>query len=113
MYTQNELFFPHHLIRSLRNLRGPEWANLVDRIVQLPETHEETLAFMLLMVRLNGCTVCETDSYRAMRGCKACAEQMLRRFKGEDAELLAMYDDALNTIQDYVRDAPDMGIITP
>ena len=30
-----------------------------------------------------------------MRGCTACARQTLRRFKGSDDELLALYEKAL------------------
>jgi hypothetical protein len=101
MYTQNEIFFPHSAISALRKLRGPEWRELVEHILKLPETHEETLAFMLMMIRLNGCMLCETDSYRAMRGCAACAQQTLRRFKGEDEELLRLYQAALNDIRQF------------
>lgn len=101
MYTNNELLFPHYVIPSLRKLRGPEWRTLVEHVIKLPENHEETLAFMLMMIRLNGCMACETDSYRAMRGCSACALQTLRRFKGEDADLLDMYRQALSDIRDF------------
>jgi hypothetical protein len=99
MYTDNELLFPHYVIASLRNLRGPEWAELVARISSLDEVHEEKLAFMLMMIRLNGCMNCETDSYRAMRGCAACAQQTLRRYKGSDADLIQLYWLALDEVQ--------------
>jgi hypothetical protein len=66
MYTINELLFPHSAIKSLKGLREEEWQTLVERILSLPETHEETLGFMLMMIRLDGCMACETDSYRAM-----------------------------------------------
>ena len=88
MYTDNALLFPRHAIPALKSLRGPEWQALVERVLALPETHEETLAFMLMMIRLNGCLDCETDSYRAMRGCAPCAQQTLRRYKGRDTDLL-------------------------
>ncbi len=101
MYTDNALLFPHHIISSLKNARGPEWETLVRRIENLPECHEESLAFMLLMVRLNGCLSCETDSYRAMRGCTACTLQTLRRYKGTDADLLDAFADALSTVRSY------------
>jgi|FLYN01.1.fsa_nt_gi hypothetical protein len=110
MYTNNELLFPYPVIPSLRKLRGPEWRALVEHIVKLPENHEETLAFMLMMIRLNGCMACETDSYRAMRGCSACALQTLRRYKGEDAELVDMYQKALADIRDFAERSPAMGI---
>jgi hypothetical protein len=110
MYTNNELLFPHHVIPALKKLRGPAWAALIDRIMKLPECHEETLAFMLMMIRLNGCMACETDSYRAMRGCTACAIQTLRRYKGDDSELLEFFDDALEDIRKFADDSLSMGI---
>lgn len=106
MYTDNALLFPHHVIKTLRDLRGPEWASLVNRVANLPETHEETLAFMLMMIRLNGCMACETDSYRAMRGCTACAHQTLRRFKKDDSYLIAVFNEALEDIRLYLRENP-------
>ncbi len=99
MYTDNELLFPRHVIPTLKRLRGPKWKELVERVETLPENHEETLAFMLMMIRIDGCMACETDSYRAMRGCTACAHQTLRRFKGSDEELLALYESALQDIR--------------
>ncbi len=111
LYTNNELLFPHHVIPSLKNLRGDQWQTLVERIIALPETHEETLAFMLMMIRINGCMACETDSYRAMRGCAACAHQTLRRFKGDDEELLEMYHSALDEIRDYAAHNPQFNIV--
>jgi hypothetical protein len=108
MYTSNELLFPHHVISSLRKLRGPQWRELVEHILTLPETHEETLALMMLMIRLNGCLACETDSYRAMKGCAACALQTLRRYKGDDQELLDMYAQALDDVKDFGRHSPDV-----
>jgi hypothetical protein len=110
MYTDNALLFPHRAIASLRKTRGPEWQKLVDRILKLPETHEETLAFMLMMIRLNGCLGCETDSYRAMRGCSACAQQTLRRFKGKDEELLESFDQALEDVRAFVSSNAALGL---
>jgi hypothetical protein len=101
MYTKNELMFPHYAIEPVRDARGDEWRELVNRLVSLPETHEEVLAFMLLMVRLNGCLPCETDSYRAMRGCIMCTRQTLRRFKDTDTDLLRLFDEALADIRAY------------
>jgi len=102
MYTKNELMFPHYAIPHLREARGKVWRDLIDRVAALPETHEEGLAFMLAMIRLNGCMPCETDSYRAMRGCIACTLQTLRRFKEPDEELLLMYEEALTDIRAYL-----------
>ena len=111
MYTQNDIIFPHKAIPVLRKMRGAEWHALVDRLLSLQETHEEALAFMLLMIRLNGCMECETDSYRAMRGCDLCAIQTLRRYKGSDEDLLEKFNAALKTVRDYLKESvaePDL-----
>ncbi|MBL8119140.1 MAG: hypothetical protein JNJ78_16515 [Anaerolineae bacterium] len=110
MYTNNEILFPHHVIPSLRKLRGPKWRMLVERVLTLPETHEETLAFMLMMIRVNGCMACETDSYRAMRGCAACALQTLRRYKGDDEELISQFEDALEDVRTFAKNHSSMVI---
>lgn len=102
MYTKNELMFPHYVIPQLRDARGDSWRDLIDRLSRLPETHEEVLAFMLTMIRVNGCMPCETDSYRAMRGCTMCTLQTLRRFKEPDSELLRIYNQSLKDVQAYL-----------
>jgi hypothetical protein len=102
MYADNELLFPTYVINKLRFARGDEWRALVERISALPETHEDRLAFSLMMINLDGCLNCETDSYRAMRGCKACALQTLRRYKGSDQDLLRAYHKAQEEIGRYL-----------
>lgn len=102
MYADNELLFPTHVIPALRSARGDRWRALVEQITPLPEDHPERLAFSLMMIRLDGCLTCETDSYRAMRGCKACARQMLRRFKGSDEELVRIYAEAHEDVQGFL-----------
>lgn len=113
MYSDNDILFPHHVIPSLKDLRGDEWADLVERISKLPENHEDTLAFMLMMIRLNNCMGCETDSYRAMRGCTSCAHQTLRRFKGEDSELLQMFQKAVKDVRLFAYQTEKYDILMP
>ncbi|HLV45107.1 MAG TPA: hypothetical protein VKY39_09125 [Aggregatilineales bacterium] len=102
MYANNEILFPNYVIPVLRDMRGPEWRDLVDRVIPLPNEHPEKLAFVLMMIRLNGCLDCETDSYRALRGCAMCATQTLRRFKGPDQELLDAYATALADVREFL-----------
>ncbi|MGA9532465.1 MAG: hypothetical protein WBR18_07085 [Anaerolineales bacterium] len=102
MYADNELLFPPYVIPKLREARGERWRELVDRVMRLPEDHEESLAFSLMMIRLDGCMNCETDSYRAMRGCLPCALQSLRRFKGSDQDLVQRFEDALKGVREHV-----------
>ena len=99
MYMQNALLFPRQSIRALKNVRGPRFAQLVEHVSLLPECHEETLAFMLMMIQLNGCVSCATDSYRAMNGCSLCAYRVLKRFKGSDDDLFDRYHNALREIR--------------
>jgi hypothetical protein len=103
MYAENELLFPPRVITKLRQARGEPFRALVDRVLQLPEDDPEALAFSLMMMRLNGCLTCETDSYRAMRGCTACSRQTLRRFKGPDEDLLRHYDRALADLREHLQ----------
>ena len=102
MYTTNEILFPPSVIPDLNKLRGPAWRALVERVAALPETHPESLAFSLMMIRLDGCMECETDSFRAMKGCLACARQTVRRTRRTDAELLALYRAALNDVVGFL-----------
>ncbi len=102
MYTNNELLFPNYVIPVLRDMRGPEWRDLIDRVADLADDDPEKLAFVLMMMRLNGCLDCETDSYRAMRGCALCAAQTLRRFGGSDDDLLDAYGEALDDVRAFL-----------
>lgn len=102
MYAINQLMFPPEVIPSLESLRGPEWQGLVSQASVLPVTDARSLAFSLMMIRLGGCMECETDSYRAMRGCHLCAAQTVRRFKGADKDLIKLYHQAVKEIEDYL-----------
>ncbi|MGJ3240277.1 MAG: hypothetical protein ACFE0Q_16340 [Anaerolineae bacterium] len=113
MYTSNDILFPHHAILALKNLRGEDWGKLIERVLSLPENHEETLALMLTMIRLNGCMNCETDSFRAMRGCTACAVQSLHRFKEDDDQLFAMYEQALKDVRAFAYQTEKYTILMP
>ena len=102
MYADNDILFPSETIPHIRNSRGDKWRKLIDKVSYLPEDQLESLAFSLAMIRLNGCMACETDSYRAMRGCTPCALQVLRRHKGADAVLLEMYEVAVEDMRAYL-----------
>ena len=102
MYADNELLFPPRAIIHIKNARDTEWEGLVDRVNRLPEDHPEQLAFSLMMIRLDSCMTCETDSYLAMKGCVACAKQTLRRYKGSNRELRVEYEKALSDIESFL-----------
>ena len=98
---RTELLFPPHLIPDLKDLRGQEWRELVEYIAHLPETHPDTVAFCLMMIRLNACMGCVSGSYRFMRGCELCSQQTISRFQGTDEELIALFHQAKEDLARY------------
>ncbi len=103
MYNSDtDLLFPPRLIPSLRNLRGDSWRNLVDSVLECQPNDLDRLAFVLLMIRLSGCTSCHADSFRALRGCTQCAYQTVRRFRGSDQELLKQFAEARAEVEKYM-----------
>ncbi len=102
MYVNTDILFPTRVIPALRESSGPEWRRLVERVTDLDETDPERLAFALMMIRLDGCLDCEADSFRAMRGCQACALQTVKRYRNNERELLRLYKLALTDVQAYL-----------
>lgn len=102
--ADTDMLFPPRVIPRLSKLRGEDWDNLIEHLHSMPQSHPETLGFMLMMVRLNGCMTCHADSYRAMRGCTLCAQQSIARFKGADQELLRRWQAAVADIQRWLDD---------
>ncbi|MBI1882329.1 MAG: hypothetical protein HYR94_29505 [Chloroflexi bacterium] len=100
VYGKYDLLFTPHLIPRLRNLRGEEWARLIDTLSTLPETHPDALAFCMMMINLGSCLTCEMDSYRAQRGCAVCAQQTIISFKGSDKQLIKRYEHARSLLNE-------------
>jgi hypothetical protein len=102
MYNSDtELIFPARIIADLTDQRGKAWRNLVEKILDQEPTSLSRLAFVLMMSRLDGCMTCNADSFRAMRGCTQCALQNIRRFRGMDKELIAMFDQAKKDLKPF------------
>ena len=100
MYNDDtELLFPSRVIESLSGLRGEEWEALVNSALESPEDSAEHLAFVLMMTKIDGCNTCNSDSFRAMRGCTQCAALNIRRYRGSDKELTKMYEKAKKDIE--------------
>lgn len=102
VYRKYDLLFTPHLIPQLRNLRGEEWAKLIDQLSALPELHPDTLAFSMMMIKLGGCLPCEMDSYRAQRGCALCARQTIISFKGSDKQLMSRFEKAKQVVAEQL-----------
>ncbi|NJL95523.1 MAG: hypothetical protein HC915_18255 [Anaerolineae bacterium] len=101
-----ELLFPTRLIPLLRDMRGQQFADLVDRVQGCGEKDVETLGFVLMMIRLTSCLTCSADSFRAMNGCTRCAFKAIRGFKGTDADLIARWQAACADVQCWQAGGP-------
>jgi hypothetical protein len=102
MYNADtELLFPPRIIPSLRNLRGATWNKLIDRVEKGDETSTEQIAFVLLMVRINGCASCNADSFRAMHGCTQCAKLAIHRLKETDRKLIKLFEETRQEVLDF------------
>lgn len=99
MKNKTEFLFAHWAVPKLKNLRGPKWHALVERIARLPETHPDALAFALTMVRINGCVNCTAQRYRERGGCASCAQMVLTTLSKEtEPALLARFRAAQKEI---------------
>ncbi len=97
-----DLLFPPRIIPDLLDARGKPWKKLISRIIKVDPGSREELAFITMMVRLNGCTSCSSDSYRAMQGCCACTKQSLKRYRGSDDDLTKLYESVALEIDKYL-----------
>ncbi len=96
MYNpETEVLFPSKAIGSLSKLRSKTWQDLVDQVNAQPIQSSEQTAFLLMMIKIGGCITCNVDSFRAMRGCPACAQLNIKRFKGTDDDLVRLFQQAL------------------
>jgi hypothetical protein len=99
-----DLLFPSRAIEPLRKLRGERWENLISNLAELEPESLDRIAFVLFMVRIGGCTTCQSDSYRAMRGCVLCSSNTIRRYKGDDQNLIDLYNEAKKDITKYMKE---------
>lgn len=104
VYRKYDLLFTPRLISKLRDLRNEEWAELVEHLATLPETHPDPIAFSMMMIKLGSCLTCEMDSYRAQRGCAACAQNTIASFKGNDQQLLKRYEKSRHLVAQHYSD---------
>lgn len=91
------------VIPLLKTLRGEEWAALVEMQQSSDCTWLEKYAFVLMMVRISGCVNCNSDSFRAMRGCTACSKQSVKRFRGSDPELIEQYRQVQKEVEQFLK----------
>jgi hypothetical protein len=102
MYNPDtDLLFPARAILPLSDERGEAWRDLVTAVERSGQDSLDQTAFILMMARMNVCSTCNSDSYRAMNGCILCAKQTLKRFHGSDADLMELLQTAKNEVEQY------------
>jgi hypothetical protein len=99
-----DLLFPSRAIESLQKLRGELWERLIAQVIEKEPIDPEKVAFVLFMVRLGGCTTCQSDSFRAMRGCVICSSTTIKRYKGNDQNLIYLYNEAKIDVINYLKE---------
>lgn len=85
-----EILFPPSLLSQLRNLRGERWRQFIDEVMNKPIGDVDRVAFIYFMARLSACATCQGDSLRAIQGCNKCSQQVIKRFRGSDEELIQL-----------------------
>ncbi|MEN6481231.1 MAG: hypothetical protein ABFD29_03525 [Anaerolineaceae bacterium] len=101
--SDTELLFPLRVTPVLENLRGKEWQKIVQQVLAPDVSDETKLAFVLMMVKMNGCAGCNADSFKAMKGCTMCSKQTVRRFRGTDDDLVNQYKHSSDEVQRYLK----------
>jgi hypothetical protein len=104
MYNNDtELLFPPRVLKDLTGIRGEEFDDLVKQVVDLPQSEHDHLAMVLMMTKLNGCLSCNSDSFRAMRGCTQCSILNVRRYRGTEKQFIGLYNKARKEITKVVK----------
>jgi hypothetical protein len=102
MFPRSEILFPHKSIIGLKNLRDQKWQELVERVAGLQETHEDSLSFCLMMIKLCDCLNCELSSYKSSLGCSTCSRRVVSALKGSDNALLKRFENARQELRNYL-----------
>ena len=107
MFPRSEILFPHRSIIRLTTLRDTRWADLVERVASLPETHEDSLSFCLMMIKLCDCLNCELSSYKSSLGCSTCSRRVVSSVKGSDTALLRRFENARQELRRYLAETEE------
>ncbi len=92
--------FPHESVSELKELRDGQWSKLAAEVAGLPETHKDSLAFSLMMIRICGCLRC--TNYKASLGCTVCSQRAVRNSKAPDNTLLRLFHRAQEEVDEFL-----------
>lgn len=104
MYSHCEILFPHSKVNGLKNFKGEDWKDLVERIATLPETHPDALSFSHMMIKVCDCLNCDLSSYKAALGCAACSQRTINALRDTDKQMLRRFRQSQEAIYDYLEE---------
>jgi len=102
MYSRCEILFPHSRVSGLKKLKGEDWQKLTERVALLPETHQDSLAFSHMMIKLCDCLNCDLSSYKAALGCSACSQRTINALRDTDQQLLRRFKKSRQEVTLYL-----------
>jgi hypothetical protein len=102
MYSRCEILFPHSRVSGLKKLKGEDWQKLTERVALLPETHQDSLAFSHMMIKLCDCLNCDLSSYKAALGCSACSQRTINALRDTDQQLLRRFEKSRQEVTLYL-----------
>lgn len=98
-----DLIFPLRVLPSIADAHDAEWKALVDFTVSAAADEVDRLSVVLTMARLSGCVSCNSDSFRAMRGCTQCALQTIRRQHMSGVDLRKQVTQNRKEVESYLK----------
>ncbi|HEY60822.1 MAG TPA: hypothetical protein G4N92_09115 [Anaerolineae bacterium] len=104
MHNQDtELVFPLRVLPMLRSFRGEKWRQIIDKVISGDANIIEETAISMVMMDVTGCLTCNSDSFRALKGCTKCAEHALRKSKCSDQDLLERFKTAKERVKVFLK----------
>jgi hypothetical protein len=97
-----QILFPLEILPQLKDMRTQKWHDFVEGFLEKNDGAMGRIAMEVTLSRLVGCTNCEADSFKAMRGCLPCARQALKRFKESDATIMRIFRETEKEIDNYL-----------
>lgn len=101
-HPDTEILFPSRVIPELATIRGQEWQALVAFVQSDRSTLLDELALVYTVVKTAGCVSCNSDSFRAMRGCTQCSLQAMRRSRCSDTDFVELFEECRSELERYL-----------
>jgi len=98
-----ELVFPLRVIPVIIDSTDADWRALAEFVISEEADTLDQLGFVLTMARLAGCASCNSDSFRAVRGCTQCALQTVRRQHPKGANIRTLFEQNRTEVEIYLK----------